>query len=128
MTHSAIWTNITPDLNARYEVPQDLPPEILALLVRLNDRRFSKYLLVLSTRPQATEAVGAARLIANEHYQPATMNLQRAVHSAQRPSDAEDNQSARVRLGRVRHPRPLPAYEKCHKQTFLVSEWLNCSN
>jgi hypothetical protein len=39
MTHSAIWTNITPDLNARYEVPQDLPPEILALLVRLNDRR-----------------------------------------------------------------------------------------
>jgi hypothetical protein len=39
MAHSAVWTNIAPELKARYEVPQDLPPEILALLVQLNDRR-----------------------------------------------------------------------------------------
>jgi hypothetical protein len=39
MAHSAIWTNIAPELKARYEVPQDLSPEILALLVQLNDRR-----------------------------------------------------------------------------------------
>ena len=74
---------------------------------------FSKYLLVPGSRPQATEAVGAARLITSEHYQAATMKLQRAVHSAQRPSDAEGNQSARVRLGPVRHPSLLPAYENC---------------
>jgi hypothetical protein len=37
--HSAIWTNIAPELKARFEVPQDLPPEMLALLMQLNDRR-----------------------------------------------------------------------------------------
>jgi hypothetical protein len=37
--HSAIWTNIAPVLKARYEVPQDLPPEMFALLVQLNERR-----------------------------------------------------------------------------------------
>ena len=37
--NSAIWTNIAPELKARYEVPQELPPEMLALLMQLNDRR-----------------------------------------------------------------------------------------
>jgi hypothetical protein len=43
--------------------------------------------------------LSALRALAANIYQPTTMNLQRAVHSAEQPSDAEGNQSARVRLG-----------------------------
>ena len=36
---SAVWMKIGQELRACYEVPQDLPPEMLALLMQLNDRR-----------------------------------------------------------------------------------------
>jgi hypothetical protein len=36
---AALQTTIGQELRARYEVSQDLPPEMLALLVQLNDRR-----------------------------------------------------------------------------------------
>ena len=39
---SAVWMKIGQELRACYEVPQDLPPEMLALLIQLNDRREEK--------------------------------------------------------------------------------------
>jgi hypothetical protein len=39
---SAVWMKIGQELRACYEVPQDLPPEMLALLMQLNDRREEK--------------------------------------------------------------------------------------
>ena len=41
-TQSAVWMKIGQELRACYEVPQDLPPEMLALLMQLNDRREEK--------------------------------------------------------------------------------------
>ena len=39
---SAVWMKIGQELRTCYEVPQDLPPEMLALLMQLNDRREEK--------------------------------------------------------------------------------------